>query len=281
MLLSAHFKNNFWVLFLVSLSLGSFPSCDAKNENPGQVSQETAQADSAPVTATATPSSRPLNPSETKVIRNASLRFQVKDFNQSLHRVQNSLKGFGAFLASSQDNRQENQLETTLEIRVPATNLDPLLEHLVKESIYLDYRNLSSEDVTTEFVDLNSRLKAKIAVEARFLDLLHQAKTIRDILQVEQELKTIREEIEAMQGRLNLINTRVAYSTITLTIYEKTAGLSAGNPFLVRMGNALKYGWDLALSLFIGLLYIWPLLLLLPLFLFGTRKWLRRYPPVR
>lgn len=218
---------------------------------------------------------------QSKVIRNASIRFQVKDFNQSLQQVQNSLKGYGAFLASSQDNRQDNQLETTLEIRVPANNLDPLMEHLVKQSIYLDYRNLSSEDVTTEFVDLNARLKAKKAVEARFLDLLNQAKTIKDILQVEQELKSIREEIETMQGRLNHINTRAAYSTITLTIYEKTAGPSVGNPFLIRVSNALKYGWDLSLSLFIGLLYIWPFLLLIPLFLVGARKFQRRFPPVR
>jgi len=275
MLLPGNFKNKLGLPFLVILSLGLFFSCESKNGGTELISQEASQTD-APVSPTATKQAP-----ESKVIRNASLRFQVKDFSQSLQQVQNSLKGYGAFLASSQDNRQETQLETTLEIRVPASNLDPLLNHLVKQSIYLDYRNLSSEDVTTEFVDLNSRLKAKKAVEARFLDLLHQANTIKDILQVEQELKTIREEIETMQGRLNHITTRVAYSTITLTIYEKTAGPSAANPFLVRVGNALEYGWELTLSLFIGLLYIWPFFLLAPLILLGARKWQRRYPPVR
>lgn len=60
------------------------------------------------------------------------------------------------------------------------------------------------------------------------------------------------------------------------------AGLSGGNPFWVRVGNVLKFGWDLTLSLFIGLLYLWPvLLLLLPVLVLCTRRFLRRYPPVR
>ena len=256
--------------------------CDAKEVALSQESQENGQADqtaSAPTTnvaAAATPS-----PAEAKIIRHASLRFQVKDFNQSLKRIQNNLKPYGAYLASSQSNRQDNHLETTLLIRVPGQHLDPLLDKLVQESINLEFRNISSEDVTTEFVDIRARLKAKKAVEVRLLDLLGKAKTIPDILQVEQELKKIQEEIEAQQGRLNYIATQAAYSTVTLTIYENTVGTPGGNQFLVRVANALKFGWELCLTLTVGLLYIWPLLLLLPAIFLGTRKFLRRYPPIR
>jgi hypothetical protein len=253
----------------------------ASRESPVNLdTPASSQEESALTKNTATTASIPLPP-EAKVIRNAALRFQVKDFTQSLKHIQNNLKPYGAYLSSSQSSRQDNQLETTLEIRVPGQNLDPLLDKLVQESINLDFRNISSEDVTTEFVDMHARLKAKKAVEARFLDLLNQAKTINDILQVERELKNIQEEIETIQGRMNYINARAAFSTITLTIYENNISAPGANQFLVRVSNALKFGWELCLSLLIGLLYVWPVLLLLPAIVLGTRKFLRRYPPVR
>lgn len=216
-----------------------------------------------------------------KIIRNASVRFQVADHQHSFYEIQNLLKNYEAYLTSSHDSRSDDKLETTMVIRVPVHNLENLLRKLTEQSLYLDYKNISSEDVTAEFVDISARLKTKQAVEQRYVALLKQAKNLKEVFEVENQLRLIREEIEGTQARINYIRDQAAYSTITLQIYQNNAGNAAGRNFLVRVGNALHYGWDLLLSLIIGLLYIWPVWLLLLLAFYGLRILMRKYPPIR
>ncbi|HSI90673.1 MAG TPA: DUF4349 domain-containing protein [Adhaeribacter sp.] len=218
---------------------------------------------------------------EQKIIKNARLRFQVADYQKSLNAIENLLKSHGAFLVSSNEMRVDNSLENNLIIRVPAKNLDALVNKLTEKSIYLDYKTISSEDVTTEFVDISARIKAKKAVEERYLELLKQARNVKEIIEVENHLRQIREEIESTQARINYINRQVAHSTITLQIYENSARQSGEQNFLVRILNALRNGWELLLSFLIGMLYIWPFIILLALVVLLFRKFIRKHPPVK
>jgi len=225
------------------------------------------------------PSSKIRN--EAKVIRQASVRFQVKNYQKSVDTIQSLLQHYGAILASSNDTRQDDKLETTMIIQVPSQNLENLLKKLVNQSVYLDYKNISSEDVSGEFVDISARLKAKQVVEQRFLDLLKDAKKLDDVFTIEKQLLAIREEIEATQARINYLQEHVSYSTITLEIYVQNSGNTSGNNFLIRVVNALAFGWNLLLSLMIGLLYIWPILAVFPIAVYLMRKFTQKYPPVR
>jgi hypothetical protein len=182
---------------------------------------------------------------------------------------------------NSNETRIDNSLQNSLSIRVPSNNLDNLINELAKQALYLDYKNISSEDVSTEFVDVSARLKAKQAVEQRYLDLLKQAKTIKDILEIENELRQIREEIESGQARINYINSQVAYNTVSLEIYENRTTISDSNGFWVRILNSVKNGWEILLSIIVGLLNLWPFLLIIPVLIVGFRRFIRRYPPVK
>ena len=218
---------------------------------------------------------------EQKIIKNANLRFQVSDYHNSLSAIQNLIKSYQGFVVSSNEVRVDNSLENNFIIRVPSKNLDALVNKLAEQSIYLDYKNITSEDVTTEFVDISARIKAKKAVEERYLDLLKQAKTVKDIIEVENQLRQIREEIESTQARINYINQQTAYSTVNLQIYENSSRQTGDQNFLVRILNALRNGWDLLLSFLVGLLYIWPFLIILALAIFLLKKFMKKHPPVR
>lgn len=266
--------------FIVVLCL---PGCES-NPGGGQESAPPNIAVAPAATEKALASSnnaQPEPPFEQKIIRNANLRFQVSDYRQSINAIRKVLESHGAFLVSSNEMRVDNSLENNLVIRVPAKNLDALVEKLAAQSIYLDYKNITSEDVTTEFVDISARLKAKRAVEDRYLDLLKQAKNVKEIIEVETQLRQLREEIESTQARINYINRQVAYSTINLQIYESSARQSGDQNFLIRIQNALRDGWELLLSFVVGLLYIWPFLLITILVAFGLKKFLKKQPPVR
>ncbi len=220
-------------------------------------------------------------PSQIKIIRNASLRFQVNDYRKNIRNIETIIKRYQGFVVNSNETRIDNSLQNSLTIRVPSKNLDNLVEELAKQAAYLDYKNISSEDVSTEFVDISARLKAKQSVEQRYLDLLKQARTIKEILEIENQLRQILEEIESAQARINYINSQEAYSTVSVEVYETRSVIANSNSFWVRILNALKNGWDILLSIIVGLLNLWPFLLLLPLVIWGFRRLIRRYPPVK
>ncbi|AMM51949.1 hypothetical protein TH61_13225 [Rufibacter sp. DG15C] len=103
--------------------------------------------------------------------------------------------------------------------------------------------------------------------------LLTQANTIKEILEVEQYLDSIREEIESAEARLRFLKDQTAYSTIRLSIYQVVPmSFSERIGLGTRFYNAFGTGWQLFLSLLVGLCYIWPLWLVLAGILFLRRK---------
>ena len=273
------------ISFFATFIIFSFSNCEGRQNSGGDsATMDYAAAPSAPAREEAQSKadvSQAEPQFEQKIIKNANLRFQVADYPKSLNAIQNLLKNYGAFLVSSNEMRVDNSLENNFIIRVPSKNLDALVNKLTEQSLYLDYKNITSEDVTTEFVDISARIKAKKAVEERYLELLKQAKTVKDIIEVENQLRQIREEIESTQARINYINQQVSYSTINLQIYENSARQTGDQNFLVRLLNALRNGWDLLLSFVVGLLYIWPFLIILALVIYILKKVIRKHPPVR
>ena len=158
---------------------------------------------------------------------------------------------------------------------------ETLLANLADQSIFLNEKTITTEDVTTEFIDVAARLKTKKAVEARYLQLLQQARNVKDVLAVESQLKDIREEIESSEARINHINRQANYNTIKLNYYQKLPVISSPESgFRVRISNALQTGWDSVVGLFINLVQLWPILLLVPVFMYFIRKRFRRYHAV-
>ncbi len=76
------------------------------------------------------------------------------------------------------------------------------------------------EDVTKQYIDLESRLKNRKAEEQRYLEILEKADTVEEILKIESRLSDTREAIERLQGEMNYLKNRVEYSTITIRISE-------------------------------------------------------------
>ena len=130
---------------------------------------------------------------------------------------------------------------------------------------------MTARDVTEEFVDIEARLRTKKEVEKRYLEILSKAATIKDILLVEEQLRVIREEIEAREGRLKYLQNQVSYSTINLEMYQKLT-FEPGFKFFSKIWKALKGGWKGLLNVLVGLVYIWPLLIIGV----GVFIWIRR-----
>jgi hypothetical protein len=198
------------------------------------------------------------------IIKTADISMQVEKYDGSRSRILDIIKKHNAYVGSENQTNNHYNISNIMVIRVKAADFDALVEELLKEAIYVESKKINAEDVTAEFVDVNARLKSKKEAEAQYLDIMKKARTINEILDVQQYLRTIREEIESYEGRLKYLNDKVSYSTVNLSFYEKSNALQIepGRSFGSRFVEALDWGWKGLVSFFLGLIYIWPLLLI-------------------
>jgi uncharacterized protein (DUF342 family) len=87
---------------------------------------------------------------------------------------------------------------------------------------------ISSDDVTYEFIDLKARLVAERALEQQFLEILKQAKSVKDALEVNTRLAEVRTNIEKLEGRQRFLERQTSFSTITLSISPNAPLVRAG-----------------------------------------------------
>ena len=110
-------------------------------------------------------------------------------------------------------------------VRVPPEALDKLLLDLRKELGKvgeLKSQRIGSQDITKQYTDLESRLRAARTMEERLLQIIKNGKgEIKDLLAAEKELGVWRTKIEEMEGELRYYDNQVALSTLTITLYEK------------------------------------------------------------
>jgi len=213
---------------------------------------------------------------EQKIIKKAQLRFPSDDLENTHKQILQLVEEQKGFIQSDNAGKSYNQFYRDMVVRVPTENFQPFLNSLSEGVKYFDQRDISRIDVTEEFVDLSARLKAKRELEERYLQLLKQAKNVKEMLEIERELSNIREEIEAKQGRLNYLQNRVSLSTITISFYKQTSETGVTLSYGQKMKNALKGGWDGISVFFLGLLYLWPLFVVAIITILLIRSYIKR-----
>ena len=214
-----------------------------------------------------------------KVIKQGQLSLEVEDYAKSFKRMKGMVRKYNGYIADQLQNNSTHQTSNSLTIRVPNGKYEGLFEDLAEEAKRIESKKTTTTDVGLTFVDLEARLKAKRAVEARYLDLLNRAQNIKEILKVEGQVRVIQEEIEAAQSRLLHLQDQVQYSTIRLTLYQLhpvELVAETAPTFWDQFSGGLGNGWKGILVLFIGLANVWPILLIGALVFFLIRRSLRK-----
>ncbi|NDK55949.1 DUF4349 domain-containing protein [Pontibacter fetidus] len=250
-----------YLYFVFALLLLGTMSCNSGTETE-QVSPAVASLDLAP------PQSLP----DRKLKKEATIRFQVQDLRESSTKIEALAATYGATITNSQTYSQEELIESNFTIKVTPEKLNTLLTAIQGESIYLDNKSISAEDVTLQYVDVEARIKAKQAVKQKYLELLNKTTNVQEILAIEVELQKVQEELEVVQAQMKALQQQVNYSTINLTMYQLVpASYSDRTSFSTRTISALSGGWRLFKDLLIGLVYIWPLLIVAVAAIVGVR----------
>jgi hypothetical protein len=121
----------------------------------------------------------------------------------------------------------------TLVLRVPAKKLRKALGDIAELGV-VEHRSLSAQDVSAEFVDIESRIRALETTQKQLLELMGKARTVDEALHVRQALDGVTSELEVLKGRMRQLDNLIAYSTITVTLMERgphTPVPSSNDPF--------------------------------------------------
>lgn len=212
-----------------------------------------------------------------KIIKNANLRFETEDLSATAETISRAVKKYHAQAQSDSEGKSDYQLTRNMVVRIPSQYFEAFMADISKGVKYFDTKEISSEDVTEQYVDTEARIKAKKVLEQRYLELIGKAKKVSEVLEIEKELSAIREEIEAKEGQLRFMKSRIALSTISIEFYKTTAEQTdATVSYGSKMWNAIKSGFNGISSFFIGLLYIWPFILIFVIAFFIVRKKLKK-----
>jgi hypothetical protein len=257
-----------------SITSGSVKSAPANLEN--RVPDEMAQTGG-------NPSSPPAQTPQ--LIKTAGIRLSVRSIDQTLTEIRNIVKQSQGAIYNFDDLRgnQNDRRSASLEIKVPQANLDATLEAISKLGNVINTQ-VKSEDVTTQIVDTEARLKNLRQQEAMTQKIMERSGSVKDILAVSKELALVREQIERLDAQVKNLKSQVSLSTITLSLEEAVSGGSNREESLgwqvqdtwnrsTRSASALIRG----LFLFgVGLIPFLPFLLLLGGGGYAIQRQLRR-----
>ena len=242
----------------------------APAEPLGEV-QKAVEAGSAPVSNTGNYSSAQAADAERMVIKNANLSLYVDQPPEAMERISKMAEAMGGFVVAA------NVYQTTLDsgdevphasvtIRVPAEKLNEALAQIETETQQpLINKTISSQDVTSEYTDLDSRLKNLEAAEEQLQAIMEEATKTEDVLSVFNQLTQVREQIEVIKGQMQYYAQSAALSSISAELYAS----AAAQPVMIggwQLPDTLKEAWralQVALR-FLAKTAIWTVVLILP-----------------
>jgi hypothetical protein len=221
-----------------------------------------------------------------RIIKEGTITIEVKagEFDVAFRAAISAATRYGGdVIASSSRTDDEGNTSGSVTLRVPVEDFEELMTG-VGDIGTIVKRDVGSTDVTAEFTDLESRLRHLQAQERFYLGLLDRAEDVRDAIAVQQQVDGIQNEIEKIQGRLNVLDDRTTYSTLTVALFEPGLATTITDEDPETRPTLARY-WDTARDAFVnvvgallvGAVFLAPLLVVLGA---GLLLWmaLRRRP---
>lgn len=160
-------------------------------------------------------------PTARKVIRNGGMRLEVATLDEALAALREVVASSGGYLGGESRSQIDGQArQATVTCRIPAEKLDAAIERLraLGREEGLD---LTADDITEQYFDLEVRLRTQQQLEARLKELLSRSTNdLSDLLDIEREVARVRGEIDQLTGRKRLWDQQVAISTLMVTLHE-------------------------------------------------------------
>ena len=152
------------------------------------------------------------------IIKNGEMTLLVADTDRAIDQATGVAVDTGGYIVSSRTWVQDRFKYAEMTMGVPSEQFETVQRRLRGLALEVQSDTASGQDVSQEYVDLQSRLTNLEATAARIRDFLKDAKKVEEALQVNAQLSEVEAEIEQVKGRMQFLKDRSAFSTMALTL---------------------------------------------------------------
>ena len=162
--------------------------------------------------------------SDRKIIKTVDLNTETKFFNESIDWLKKYIESFdgiidNSYIDSGNINNINYNKNASFTVRVPAEKLDNFLNE-IGDNLNVTFRHENINDITDEYTDIESRLKSLKIEEESLNEMLKKAKTVDEMIKVEDKLSSVRSDIENITRKLNRYDKQITYSTVYISVLE-------------------------------------------------------------
>ena len=216
-----------------------------------------------------------------KIIYTTNLSLESKDYDAARAALDAALSEAGGYLESSSEYSDTGSSRSvSLTFRVPEENYQSFLD-AVAEAGNVTYKSEQADDVTTQYMDVETRLSNLEAQRTRLQELQAQADNLSDLLQIESSLTDVQSQIESWQSQLNWYSDQVQQCTVYVNLSEVQTYTPTNEGFFARVGTAFAEGWSNFVSgvqqLAVSLAGAWPVVVLAVAAAAGALFWQKKH----
>lgn len=220
-------KRIFVVISVLLIFMLTYVGCGAKSEAMDMGYAEEEMEEAAPEEGIATDSLGKVSENSSalnnrKLIERVNITVQTREYDNFIANVDKAVAEFNGYVEYSDifnDTEYRNNRDAYLTIRIPADKLDAFTS-LVSEIGTVTNKSTSVEDITLQYVDTESHIKALRTEEETLLRLLEEAKDLDDVLVLQARLTEIRYQLESYESQLRSYDNLVNYATVELDVHE-------------------------------------------------------------
>ncbi len=162
------------------------------------------------------------NTTDEKIIKTVDLTVETKEFDNYLTLLKSNVSKFGGYVENSESNYGRYEYSTRRAyyiVRIPANKLEDFLASASEKGTIIS-KNEQQSNVTLEYVDIQSRINAYKTERETLTNLLSMATSLADTLSIQERLSEVNYQIETYTSKLNILENRVSYSTVSVDITE-------------------------------------------------------------
>lgn len=214
-----------------------------------------------------------------KIIKDGELFLETKNAQKTKAHLDSLVKKYKGYLSAEEFQDNDYQFSIYYTVRIPSANFESFLSNAEKGEGKVTHKQINARDVTTQFIDLETRLANKEKYIERYRQLLKKANSIKEILEIERQIRTLEEELESAKGQLQYLSNQVQYSTLRITITQKKDYQytpQQRDSFWQKLKASVSKGWFVFVDFLLLLLTLWPFWIAIAVVIFLIRRYNKR-----
>jgi hypothetical protein len=221
-----------------------------------------------------------LTKSVRKIIKVGTMSLKAGDMDSCKNHIDKVVSSLGAYYEKEDLINNERSISYDISIRVRPESFEKLITEIESGGHEVISKSVRISDASDEYIDIQSRIASKRAYLKRYRELLSKAATIKNILEIEEIIRTLQEDLESQERRLANLDNAVVLSTLNIELKKHKEIAPSSDPqnsFSVRIKQSFQKSIHAVLDFILWIIGVWPQLLVSAVVIMVAWRKIRRY----